>query len=93
MKTYLLRDPKEKVLGDKTESHYTLEPGEDRLAEIEAAIKEWLSRNNKTAAGILGGESNVKDECEMIRRHLGITAGRSRQETDGFILSILNRLS
>ena len=93
MKTYLLRDPKEKVLGDKTEFHYTLEPGKDRIAEIEAEIKAWLSQNNKTAVSVLEGESAAPEAFEMIRRHLGLTAGNDQHDIYGFIESILKRLA
>ena len=93
MKTYLLRDTKEKVLGDKTEFHYTLEPGEDRLAGLEAEVKKWLSEHKKTAQSLLEGGSAAPEAFETIRKHLGITAGRSRQDADGFIQSILKRLS
>lgn len=93
MKTYLLREPKEKSLGDKQEFHYRVEPTRNRIAEIEAEIKGWLSQKGTTAEEILKTTGRTPEEYELIRKHLGLTANKDRNDTYGFIKSILKRLS
>lgn len=92
MKAYLLSKDKEKALGDKIETDFSIAEDPAQQEEMNEAIKQWLSDQGKNAEQILSAETVPWDEYEKMRNYLGLTAGTSAMDTTGFIRSMLKNL-
>ena len=92
MKTYALREIGQKKLGDKQELQFGLEQSADRIAELKKELKKWLSGEGKSSQALLENEESALKECEKIRKHLGMTAGKNQGDVIRFVGQLLKQV-
>ncbi len=94
MKTLTLHEKGQRRLGDKLESFYTLEPSESSVDRLIDSLREYVSQEGKSVRDLIDqdNESQVIQEYEAIRKHLGINAGTNQDDVLGFIRLLLKSL-
>ena len=94
MKTITLHEKGQKRLGDKLEFLYTLDQTESSVDRLIDSLREYVSQEGKSVRDLIDqdNESQVIQEYEAIRKHLGINAGTNQDDALGFIRLLLKSL-
>jgi len=80
MKTVVLGNVEEKLLGDKKELYYEFDESGDLLGELKRQLSKFLAES---------GELSNNKNFEAIRKQLELTAGECQEDVIGFIKKLM----
>lgn len=94
MKTVRLDEKGQRKLGDKEEFFYALEETESSINQLIDSLRKCLAEEGKSVQQLMeeSDANQLNKEYEIIRRYLGINAGRCQEDALGLIRKLLKDL-